>query len=434
MNTHRPVSAIFGAVLTVMATLCLEPARVAAQPADLAIPDPATNANLVETNLTPPELPVDANDGTSRSPTQLERYDFILATGRYQANTRDWKDAEESYVKLLVDGIPEAMQKTALFELAQVVRSENDLTRAQAIYTQYLTRWPGDIRTPEIFLKQGQVFREMGLPNLALTKFYGVMTTALSIKNSQIADYKGLVLQAQIEIAETHYLIGQFKDAADYFTRLLTQNDPALDRAQIQFRLIRSLEAIKQHDEAASQALEFLTHYPDSPEEPEVRYHLAQAYKSQNRNTEALQQVRIFLKEEQNKATNNEAVWSYWQQRVGNEIGNELYQEGDYVKALEVYLALAQLDGTPAWQLPVRYQVGLTYERLLQPRLAAEAYRNVLTNAVSLNTTNLAPDTKSVVDMAAWRLHFLEWNERAEAFNHPVVAAIANTNNINHQP
>jgi hypothetical protein len=92
------------------------------------------------------------------------------------------------------------------------------------------------------------------------------------------------------------------------------------------------------------------------------------------------------------------------------------------------------LDGTPAWQLPVRYQVGLTYERLLQPRLAAEAYRNVLTNAVSLNTTNLAPDTKSVVDMAAWRLHFLEWNERAEAFNHPVVAAIANTNNINHQP
>jgi tetratricopeptide (TPR) repeat protein len=417
-----------------MATLCLEPARVAAQPADLAIPDPATNANLVETNLTPPELPVDANDGTSRSPTQLERYDFILATGRYQANTRDWKDAEESYVKLLVDGIPEAMQKTALFELAQVVRSENDLTRAQAIYTQYLTRWPGDIRTPEIFLKQGQVFREMGLPNLALTKFYGVMTTALSIKNSQIADYKGLVLQAQIEIAETHYLIGQFKDAADYFTRLLTQNDPALDRAQIQFRLIRSLEAIKQHDEAASQALEFLTHYPDSPEEPEVRYHLAQAYKSQNRNTEALQQVRIFLKEEQNKATNNEAVWSYWQQRVGNEIGNELYQEGDYVKALEVYLALAQLDGTPAWQLPVRYQVGLTYERLLQPRLAAEAYRNVLTNAVSLNTTNLAPDTKSVVDMAAWRLHFLEWNERAEAFNHPVVAAIANTNNINHQP
>jgi tetratricopeptide (TPR) repeat protein len=417
-----------------MATLCLEPARVTAQPADLAIPDPATNANLVETNLTPPELPVDANDGTSRSPTQLERYDFILATGRYQANTRDWKDAEESYVKLLVDGIPEAMQKTALFELAQVVRSENDLTRAQAIYTQYLTRWPGDIRTPEIFLKQGQVFREMGLPNLALTKFYGVMTTALSIKNSQIADYKGLVLQAQIEIAETHYLIGQFKDAADYFTRLLTQNDPALDRAQIQFRLIRSLEAIKQHDEAASQALEFLAHYPDSPEEPEVRYHLAQAYKSQNRNTEALQQVRIFLKEEQNKATNNEAVWSYWQQRVGNEIGNELYQEGDYVKALEVYLALAQLDGTPAWQLPVRYQVGLTYERLLQPRLAAEAYRNVLTNALSLNTTNLAPDTKSVVDMAAWRLHFLEWNERAEAFNHPVVAAIPNTNNINHQP
>ena len=98
-----------------------------------------------------------------------------------------------------------------------------------------------------------------------------------------------------------------------------------------------------------------------------MRYHLAQAFKGQNRNAEALQQVKIFLKEERAKTTNNPEIWAYWQQRVGNEIGNELYQEGDYVKALQVYLALAQLDPAPAWQLPVRYQVGITYEKLLQP-------------------------------------------------------------------
>lgn len=45
---------------------------------------------------------------------------------------------------------------------------------------------------------------------------------------------------------------------------------------------------------------------------------------------------------------------------MGNEIGSELYQEGDYVKALPIYLALTQLDSAPVWQFPVRYQVALT--------------------------------------------------------------------------
>jgi tetratricopeptide (TPR) repeat protein len=154
-----------------------------------------------------------------------------------------------------------------------------------------------------------------------------------------------------------------------------------------------------------------------------VRYHLAQAFKGQNRNTEALQQVKIFLKEEHDKTTNRPEVWAYWQQRVGNEIGNELYQEGDYVKALQVYLALAQLDPAPAWQLPVRYQIGITYEKLLQPNLAAEAYRNILTNALPVSGTNTSPSLKAVVEMANWRLNFLQWNVRAEAFNHDGAAA-----------
>jgi tetratricopeptide (TPR) repeat protein len=418
------------------AVICLLAMQLAAQQIDPPMLNDVTK-DVVATTLATPQLETATNETNLSLPTQLERDDFTLATARYQANTRDCKEAEKNYVKLLADGVPEAMRQTAMFELAQVVRSEDDLPRAQSIYTQYLLRWPGDARTPEIFLKQGQIFREMDLSDLALAKFYGVMTTALSIKNSQLGYYKGLVLQAQVEIAETHYRMGKFKDAADYYSRLLAQNDPALDRAQIQFRLIRSLEAIERHDKAASQALDFLVHFPDSLEEPEVRYHLAHAYKGQNRATEALQQVKIFLKEERAKTTNNPAVWSYWQQRVGNEIGNALYQEGDYVKALEVYLALAQLDPAPAWQLPVRYQVGLTYEKLLQPRLAEEAYRDVLTNAIPLGSTNLTPNLKSVLDMAAWRLNFLEWNGRAEDFNRQDVAAASGTNTnhpISHQP
>jgi len=417
-------------LLTVLAVLCLGSMRLVAQPTNT----PVTNnlPVIVATNLPALESTPSADTNFSL-PTTMERNDFILATARYQANTHDYAEAEKNYVKLLSANVPEAMQQTALFEMAQTVRSENDLPRAQAMYTQYLQHWPGQTRTPEIYLRQGQVFREMGLPNMALAKFYGVMTTALSLKDNQLPYYKNIVLQAQEEIAETHYEMGKFKDAADYYTRLLTQNDPALDRAQIQFRLIRSFEAINKHEEAATQAQDFLKHFPDSLEEPEVRYHLAQAYKGENRTTEALQEIKTFLKDEHDKTTNNPAVWAYWQQRVGNEIGNQLYQEGDYVKALQVYLALTQLDPAPAWQLPARYQVGLTYEKLLQPQLAMEAYRNILTNSVASQGTNTSPGLKSVVEMAGWRLNFLEWNERAGAIARPAVAS-TNTNLTSNQP
>jgi tetratricopeptide (TPR) repeat protein len=426
MTRLSPVSPITRRLLAVPAMLCLALGRLAAQP---LIPQ-ATN-DIAATNPPSPELVTTATETNFALPTKLERNDFILATARYQSNTRDYSEAEKNYVKLLVQDVPEATMQTALFELAQVAHLENDLPRAQAIYTQYLQRWPGDIRTPEIYLHQGQLFREMGLPNLALAKFYGVMTTALSLKDNQLPYYKGLVLQAQVEIAETHYQMGEFKDAADYYARLLTQNDPALDRPQIQFRLIRSLEAINRHDDAVTEAQDFLTHYPNSQEEPEVRYHLAQAYKGQNRTTEALQEIKTFLKEEHDQTTNDPAIWSYWQQRVGNEIGNELYQEGDYMKALQVYLALAQLDPAPTWQLPVRYQVGLTYEKLLQPGLAMEAYRNILTNGVPDLGTNLTPNLKSIEDMAAWRLKFLEWNQRVEPFARPTVATTSTNLNLN---
>jgi tetratricopeptide (TPR) repeat protein len=229
-----------------------------------------------------------------------------------------------------------------------------------------------------------------------------------------------------VEIAETYYLIGKYADAAEYYSRLLNQQDPALDRAQIQFRLVRSLVAIDKFDAAAMQAQDFLTHYADSPEEPEVRYHLAQALKGIGRNADAMQQVLVFLKEERAKTVDHPEVWTYWQQRVGNEIGNALYQEGDFMRALQVYETLAQLDAAPAWQLPVNYQIGITYEKLLQPSNAIVAYRSITNSAVALGT-NTTANLKSVAEMAQWRLDFLQWQQRADEFNQrPVISTATN--------
>ena len=380
-------------------------------------------------NLTPPPGIADSNSSqndfdisnaqgveisTNGNSPGTNGFSSDLAMARYYRKSVQPGKAESVLIGLLAADVPESVQKVALLQLAEVVADENDLPRAQTIYSQFLERWPDDWRVPEVYLKQGEIFRRMGLTDLALSKFYSVMASALSLKNDQFAYYQKLVLKTQVEIADTHYLMGQFVDAADFYSRLIQNPDPALNRPEMQFRLIRSLAIIGRNDKAASQAQDFLSRYPDSDQTPEVRYYLAQAFKALGRDDDALEEVLLCLKQQKARVGNDSAVWTYWQQRVGNEIGNQLYHEGDYVHALEIYVNLAQLDSSAAWQVPVYYQMGLTYEKLSQPQKASDIYKQIVSRENEVGT-NATPGMQAVFDMAKWRINFLKWEQNAQA-------------------
>ncbi len=378
----------------------------------------ATRPPIVVTNASAPVTQI--NNGGE---TNLALAKFLIAT-------RDPEKAEKILLPLLNGDEPETLQKSALYELGNAVYAETDLPRAQTIYTQFLQRFPGDPRVPATLLQQGKVFRQMGLNDLALGKFYSVMTSALALKGDQFDYYQKLVLETQVEIAETHYLMGQFADAADFFQRLIQKNDSHLDREPVQFHLIRSLAIIGRNDQAAAQAQDFLLRFPDSDEVPETHYYLAEALKALGRNAEALQQVLVCLQEQKSRTSQNPEVWAYWQQRIGNEIGNQLYHEGDYVKSLEVYLNLDQLNSSPSWQIPVEYQMGMTYEKLLQPGKATETYRQIIARQNKLGT-NATPALQAVFDMARWRINFIQWQTNADAAGHSFALSASSLNSTN---
>lgn len=358
----------------------------------------------------PPRKPEAAVVQESERVKQLEQQ---LESARHLRLTRQADKAAPLLIQLLGEDVPEEIQRSALIELALVAQDENDLPKAQQIYAQFIQKWPADPRVPEVLLRQGLLFRQMGLNNLALAKFYSVMTAALVLKSDHLEYYQRLVLQAQIEIAETHYLGGRFADAAEFYARLLRQNSPYLNRPLAQYRLIRSLAAVGRAEEAASHAYDFLERYPGAAEQPEVRFLLATSLKQLGRNGEALQQVLQLLTEQRARSADRPELWAYWQRRTGNEIANQLYREGDYTRALDIYLTLARLDPSPAWQLPVLYQVGMTYERLEQPELAAQTYRRILERAGELGP-DASPGLQAVLNMARWRLDFVQWLARAE--------------------
>lgn len=344
----------------------------------------------------------------------VKDYQLEIDTARQLRRNKDTVNAEKMLTNLIDSDPPDQFKRAALFELALVAQDEQKLSRAQQIFAHYVQLYPQDPAIPEVLLRQGLLYREIGAYNMAIGKYYSVMNSALALKMEQFDYYKRIVLQAQTEIAETYFLQGKFAEAADFFRRILKQKTVDLNRTQVHFKLIRCYAALGKNTDVISQVEKFIEENPDASEVPEARYLSATAYKSLGRTREAHSEVMKLLRSQADLVNTNPERWIYWQQRAGNDIANQLYIEGDYFNALEVYTHLASLNDAPAWQVPIWYQIGLIYEKLNQPKKATERYAAIAARETTLTGTNSTPSLKTVLDMAKWRNEQIAWREKTD--------------------
>jgi tetratricopeptide (TPR) repeat protein len=344
-------------------------------------------------------------------------FELQMDLAQRERHEKDPAVAAQTLIKVLETNAPPEFKRKALFELALALQDNSEFVKAQQVFAQYLQRYPEDPSTPEVLLRQGLLYRQMGVNTLATSKFYAVMSTALNLKLGSVEYYRNLVLQAQTEIADTYYIEGEYTESADYFSRLLKSDLPALNREQIEYKLTRSLSYLTNRGETISQAQHFLEQYPAAADVPEVRFILASAYAAAGRNGEAMKQVLLLMQSQQDNAGKDPDLWAYWQRRAGNEIANQLYKEGDFMDALQIYQSLAAMDSAPSWQAPALYQVGLIYEQLQQWQKATETYTQILSRRDEMGGTNAPPSLSSLLEMALWRQDYIAWMQKARQEN-----------------
>ncbi|MBI5800613.1 MAG: tetratricopeptide repeat protein [Verrucomicrobia bacterium] len=372
-------------------------------------PPPAELEGLENPSLRPP-----ATSKSDRSDWKRRDYEQQLDVARQLRQKKDFPQAVINLVTLLESDASEDVKRPALLELGLAAQQAGQLLRAQQVFAQFVGRYPDDPQVPEVLLRQGLIHRELGAHTLALAKFYAVLSSSLTLKLDRFPFYQRLVLQAQIEIADTFFLQGKYSEAAEYLARLLRLETSELDKPRIQFKLIRAQHSQGRHDEAIGQGNDFLKRNGDSTDVPELRFLLARSYMTLGRVRESLREVMLLMESQLATGQTNAMALAYWQQRAGNDIANQLYQEGDLLGALQVYQGLAQIDRSPQWQLPAWYQIGLIYERLKQPARAIESFDHILQRGTELDAA-ATPAVKTVLEMARWRKDFLQWQTRAEA-------------------
>ena len=361
------------------------------------------NPVSAELNVTPSRLRETLGSVNLLDPTEHD-VQLKLSLARRKRIERDFTQASQTLVSILDSSAGEEFKRTALVELALTAQESGRPAQAQQILSQYVRLYPEDPSTPGVLLRQGLLYRQMGATEVALSKFYAVMTTILNLKLDTAGNSQRMVLQAQTEIADTYYGEGKYVEAAELFARLLKSSTAELNRPEIELKLLRCTNQLKQYADTVARAQEYLARYGD---DPEARFLLAAALQQLGRRPEAINQVLHLLES---------PVSAEWKCRAGNHIANQLYAQGDYAGARVVYEVLAQAGSSADWQIPTLYQVGLTCERLGQTEQAAAVYARILEHSKELGQT---PDLalKTVLDMADWRKNYLAWQTEATQAN-----------------
>ena len=260
--------------------------------------------------------------------------------------------AAKMLVNVLQTNAPPELQRRALLELAQVAQDHGEWVKAQQVYSQYLHRYPEDETVPAVLLRQGLLYRKMGINAMAYTKFYAVMSSALKLRLGDINYYKGLVLQAQIEIAETYYQDGKYEDSADFFGRILKSDAPVSDPEQIQLKLTRSLSYLTNYAEIIARSQMFLVRFTNSVNTAEVRFILASALQQLGRTHDSMVQVLLLLHVQQETQIKTRRLGSIGSAGRAMKSPTCCINRAIYLEALEIYKSLANLNTSAAWQVP----------------------------------------------------------------------------------
>jgi tetratricopeptide (TPR) repeat protein len=324
-----------------------------------------------------------------------------MVEGAVQAYEKSAKPEDKLAAESTLIGIvqnPEAsvdIQRECMKHLAQFALDARSYSKAQQIYSQLVSRFPLHPDTPSILYRQGVLYRRIGATELALSKFHAVMSTVISLQEKEISTYQTLVLLAQTEIADTFFVAGQFDRAAEYYRRVLKLANNELNEEQIRLKLVKSVFELKDWKGVIAEGQQTIEKVPLSGHVAEVRFLMAEAYKKLGMRSEAIRQTMELLNTEEERAAKDPENWAYWQKRTGNQLANELYEQGDYVNALLIYETLAKLPGTEEWHSQALYQIGLIYERMFQPERATAAYTEILARSTNAITTSTQPEGSS---------------------------------------
>lgn len=347
---------------------------------------------------------------------------------RAAARSRDFKLAEERFIVALARDLTPKERHDTLLQMALMYedwssikfgKDQGKLTRekigdAISLYEKFIDTYPRSPHNAVINMRLGQLYRFMGAYKMAISRFYDVIGSSLKIDPDNKDLYADISLKAKMEIARTHYEMGEFDVANTMFKNLRKLDLTTKDRMEVEFHEAYTNYLLEDYTKTQGQMERFLQVYEDSIYRPKAWFVLANTYRALNQNAKAITAVQNLLGDSKERSEQEQEVWFYWQKRASNQLANELYEQGDYPNALRIYTAMTEISDDPEWLAQAMYQVALCFERLRLTQKAESMYEAIIAGSEWENVTNPSEHLQAVQEMAKFRKDSLQWHTDAE--------------------
>lgn len=354
------------------------------------------------------------------------QYEAMFDLGVQFREQGNFSEASKHFVQLLKKRPPISYRKQAMLQLALIAEKEESLVRAYQIYSQYNNLFPNDTNQPLVYLRMGDILRRIGAMDQALDKYHSVIniTTRISgLDEEYLPVVQRMVIKAKVEIAETHFMEGDYETAARLYERLLVERHSESDlvdikRPLVHYKVIYSHYLNDDFGNVEESAESFLEKFDKHPKSIEVRYLLAKSYMKKGRRGEALDQFKHILELESELESEDSKDWVRVQVRIGVEIAELMIEEGDRTNAVQIHERLLELDLQDKELLDVLYKLGMLHEELKQNQKALAFYQRILDRISSLENGNLATLSRfhtTMKEMAGWRIEVLQWLQTKES-------------------
>lgn len=315
--------------------------------------------------------------------------------------------AETFFIEALNKQMPDSKRKAILLEMAELYEGLGLYSKLCSIYEKYVDLYPRDERVVDIYLKLGQIYREIGAPEKAIERYYNVLNLSLGSSKEDLSSVRIHTLYAQIQIAETFLGMQDYANAKLFFSRIKNLKLSPEHIEAMDFKIAYCAYYIRDYPTALAHLQEFIYKYPNSASLPEAYFMLSDTYTSIKQSEKAIEAVKSLLSLAQTAA--NQPLLLFWQKKTANQLANEFYKQEDFMAALKIYQAMLSLNQTPDWQWPIIYQMGLCFEKLSMYPKAQEAYGSLLANDALSENDILTEYLKSIQEMAHWRKEHLAW-------------------------
>src|SRR5690606_19494009 len=206
------------------------------------------------------ELPPAEEDDTGKKETDFAS---VIRFGEMRLEAGDYETARIAFDQAGrgTDRVEE--REAALAGLARTYRKSGDLVKAVATYERLIADHAGTPDTPMYLLELGRTLRAVGAPKLAIARFYSVLHAVIKVPPGQAENYRRIARTSQFEIAETHFQIGNYEEAARFFTRLNLLDLAPADRTRAEFKAALSRARAGDSEKAIAAYRRFISQHPE---------------------------------------------------------------------------------------------------------------------------------------------------------------------------